>query len=101
MVCRIAYLIREPQVEEVLEQEHIVFDSKHNKWIKWQEPFLIPQYRVSFTYDFGFCCGVDSHTETFQTRRAAEDAITSVYEGKHDWIRYDLDYMEDDDGDDN
>ena len=95
MACTTAWLIEKPEIEEITESEVARWDYKKKVWIKHYEPFLIPQYRVTFIVDFGFCCGVDSHTKTFSSAEETQKAIDEVYANQHPWIKYNPEYMED------
>ena len=95
MVCTTAYLLREPTIEERTEREVSYYNSKTRKIERHMEPYLFPEYVVYFTYNYGFCCGVDGHPELFATEKDAQKAIDAVYANEHEWIKYDPEYMED------
>jgi hypothetical protein len=86
-----------PTVTEVTEEEKSTYDFKTKKWDKHYERFLFPVYDVSFTYDYGSCCGIDYTTTRCSTKADADALVAEVLEGRHSWIKYDPDYMEDDD----
>lgn len=97
MVCRTAYLISVPDIEEVNEREEVVYNTKTGKFERHHEQFLFPVYRVYWSYDYGMCCGIDGNSETFGSREEAQAAIDSVLANEHSWIKYDPKYLEDDD----
>lgn len=99
MVCSTAYLIREPSVTEVTENAVSVWNPKTKRFNTHYEPFLVPEYHVSLSYDYGSCCGIDWHEEKFATRQEAQDFIDRVYCGLHPWLKYDPDYIESEDSD--
>lgn len=95
MVCRTAYLIYTPKIEEVTEEKVSRFNPKTMKFESHYEPYLFPQYRVGFTFDFGPCCGVDYMSYNFGSREEAEAEVQKVYNNEHQWIKYDPIYLED------
>lgn len=97
MPCRYANIIRMPVIEEVTETEVGVFDPKSGKRYTHYEQLLVPSYKVSWLYDFGFCCGVDFHSEEFATREEAQAVIDKVLANEHDWLTYDPELIEDED----
>ena len=96
MVCRSAYLIRTPVVEKITEQYVSYFNHQTKKWEHYYQAMLVPEYKVSLTYDFGACCGVDGHEEKFTSEEDAQALIDKIYRSEH-WIRYDPEYIEEDD----
>lgn len=95
MVCRKAYLLSPPTITEVTEEDCGEWDVRRKRWVKWKQPLLTPHYEVSYTYDYGFCCGVDDTTDSYATREAAEAAVQEIMDGKVDWLIVDEDFMSD------
>jgi hypothetical protein len=94
MPCRYANLIREPHVYEVT--QHSAGYWQGNKYVKADQELLFPEWNVSLSYDYGFCCGVDGHTETFSSREEAQALIDQIHANEHEWITYDPDLIEED-----
>lgn len=94
MVCRTAVLTHVPGVEEVTEEDESYWSTMLKKRITWMQPLLVSHYNVWLDYDFGFCCGLDGHLETFATVEAAEAMILKILTGKHEWISMPKEGME-------
>jgi hypothetical protein len=93
MPCSIAYLIREPEIYEVAEERVYVWGSEGG-WDYYQ-PLLVPEYKIGLTYDYGYCCGIDGHTEKFATRAGAQEFIDDLKAGKNTWLKYDPEVIAD------
>lgn len=84
MVCRTAYLIHLPEVEEITEE-------KINGYI---QPLVVPTFKVTLDFDFGPCCGWDFQTSHFATEAQAQEYVAYVLDNRHPWVRYDPDRIE-------
>jgi len=94
MVCRYARLTQKPIVKETTEVNKGAWNPKTKTWDKWTEILIVPDYSVTYTYDYGFCCGVEDDTQHFATREAAEQFITDMMDGKMRYIQIDKEFMD-------
>lgn len=95
MVCRTAYLLREPELTKVESEQRYSWNQKTRKYDVWTEPTLIPYWSVTYTYDYGMCCGIDDSTDRFATEEEANKFISDLMDGKIKWIIVDKEFMED------
>lgn len=94
MVCRTAYIVKVPVVEEITEKKVYIGSGNTNFYY---ERLLVPTYRVSWDFDFGPCCGVDSFNEEFATAEAAQAEIDKVLINEHKRLKYNPEFLWEDD----
>lgn len=95
MPCRVANFVTTPWVEEVTEEVKFNWNRKTRQIEKHYERFLFPEYYVHMKYDYGVCCGIDSHIEKFTSRDSAEEYVRFLINNEHADLRYYPEFIRD------